>query len=25
MSIDQGIGAVQSRGQRQVFPTSSTT
>lgn len=25
MSIDNGIGAVQSRGQRQVFPTSSTT
>jgi peptidoglycan-associated lipoprotein len=25
MSIDHGIGAVQSRGQRQVFPTSTTT
>ncbi len=25
MSIDHGIGAVQSRGQRQVFPTSTTS
>jgi peptidoglycan-associated lipoprotein len=25
MSIDNGVGAVQSQGQRQVFPTSSTT
>jgi peptidoglycan-associated lipoprotein len=25
MSIDHGIGAVQSQGQRQVFPTASTT
>jgi peptidoglycan-associated lipoprotein len=25
MSINQGIGAVQSQGQRQVFPTNSTT
>lgn len=25
MSIDHGIGAVQSRGQRQVFPVSTTT
>lgn len=25
MSISQGIGAVQSQGQRQVFPTSTTT
>lgn len=25
MSIDHGIGAVQSRGQRQVFPNSTTT
>ncbi len=25
MSINQGIGAVQSQGQRQVFPTSTTT
>src|ERR1700683_172107 len=25
MSIDNGIGAVQSQGQRQVFPTSTTT
>ena len=25
MSIDQGIGAVQSQGERQVFPTASTT
>lgn len=25
MSIDQGVGAVQSSGQRQVFPRSSTT
>ncbi|MBZ5611779.1 MAG: peptidoglycan-associated lipoprotein Pal [Acidobacteriia bacterium] len=25
MSINQGIGAVQSQGERQVFPTSSTT
>jgi len=25
MSIDHGIGAIQSQGQRQVFPTNSTT
>jgi peptidoglycan-associated lipoprotein len=25
MSIDNGVGAVQSQGQRQVFPTSTTT
>jgi len=25
MSINQGVGAVQSQGQRQVFPTSTTT
>jgi peptidoglycan-associated lipoprotein len=25
MSIDRGVGAVQSQGQRQVFPTASTT
>jgi len=25
MNIDQGVGAVQSQGQRQVFPTASTT
>src|SRR5579883_715459 len=25
MTIDQGLGAVQSQGQRQVFPTNTTT